>query len=420
MEDLFLQPINVLMIGSGEYTTGYVHGAAAASDKSAGVVALCMFDLRRRGRIADVKIAGTSGTKFPGIRQHLRRSVADIYREMDVSLESFPADHVTGDPTAYRAALATMSRGDVVTVFTPDDTHYQIALDAIQHGCHVLIAKPLVKTIEEHRSLIQAARSANVLVAMEVHKRWDPIYLDARDRIRQLGEFSYFSAYMSQPKSQLDTFRAWAGRSSDISYYLNAHHIDFNLWAVGSRSRPATVVASASTGYARSQSIDTEDSITLTVQWENPRDQQSATAVYTASWIAPQSDVHSQQRFFYVGHHGEIQVDQAHRGYTLANDAQGFASPNPLFMKYTPDEDGYFSGQSGYGYRSLEAFVDAAASINAGTSTVADYRGRLATAEDTVPVTAILEAGRRSLDQRQRVYQIDYDQAGQVAGLTGR
>ena len=415
-----MHPINVLMIGTGEYTTGYVHGSAADSDKSAGVVALCMFDLRRRGRIAALKIAGTNGTKFPGIRHHLLQSVGEVFRDMDTSLESFPGDHVASDPRAYRTALATMSSGDVVTVFTPDDTHYQIAMDAIQQGCHVLIAKPIVKTIQEHRELTEAARSAKVLVAMEVHKRWDPIYLDARDRIRQLGEFSYFSSYMSQPKSQLETFRAWAGRSSDISYYLNAHHIDFNVWAVGQNSRPTTVVASAAAGHAESIGIQTEDSITLTVQWENRVNQQTATAVYTAGWIAPKSDVHSQQRFFYVGRKGEIQVDQAHRGYTLATDEDGFNSPNPLFMKYTPDADGFFSGQNGYGYRSLEAFVDAAESINAGRQTPEDYRGNLATVDDTVPVTAILEAGRRSLDEQQRVYQIDYDSTGQVSGLTGR
>jgi len=37
---------------------------------------------------------------------------------------------------------------------------------------------------------------------------------------------------MSQPKKQLATFRAWAGKSSDISYYLNSHHIDFLCWAL--------------------------------------------------------------------------------------------------------------------------------------------------------------------------------------------
>lgn len=30
------QPVNVCMIGTGEYTTGYVYGEAAKSDKSAG------------------------------------------------------------------------------------------------------------------------------------------------------------------------------------------------------------------------------------------------------------------------------------------------------------------------------------------------------------------------------------------------
>lgn len=30
---------------------------------------------------------------------------------------------------------------------------------------------------------------------------------------------------MTQPKKQLDTFAGWAGKSSDISYYLNSHHI---------------------------------------------------------------------------------------------------------------------------------------------------------------------------------------------------
>ena len=44
--------IDALMIGTGEYTTGYVHGAAAQSDKGAGVVGLTLFDLRRQGKLA--------------------------------------------------------------------------------------------------------------------------------------------------------------------------------------------------------------------------------------------------------------------------------------------------------------------------------------------------------------------------------
>ena len=114
--------------------------------------------------------------------------------------------------------------------------------------------------------------------------------------------------------------------------------------------------------------IDAEDTITLGVQWENMKAGSLASAFYTASWIAPKSDVHSQQRFYYLGQKGEVQIDQAHRGYSLATDAGGFSSPNPLFMKYTPDAQGYFSGQSGYGYRSIEAFVDAVQRMHNGDS----------------------------------------------------
>jgi D-galacturonate reductase len=35
--------------------------------------------------------------------------------------------------------------------------------------------------------------------------------------------------------------------------------------------------------------------------------------VYTASWTAPPTDVHSQQHFFYLGHRGQVHIDQAHR-----------------------------------------------------------------------------------------------------------
>lgn len=47
---------------------------------------------------------------------------------------------------------------------------------------------------------------------------FDPVYSDAKARAPSLGEFNFFSAWMSQPKSQLETFRAWAGKDSDIRY----------------------------------------------------------------------------------------------------------------------------------------------------------------------------------------------------------
>ena len=405
---------NALMIGTGEYTTGYVHGQASVSDKSAGVGALSLFDMRCRGLIDRVAMVGTNGPKFAGIRDHFRRKIADVYGDIDIDFDSFPGDDVAADPAAYLAALDSMAPGDLVTIFTPDDTHCDIALAAIDRGLHVLATKPPVKTLEEHRTLLEAARSKDVLVAVEVHTRWDPIYAAARDRIRKLGDFSFFASYMSQPKAQLETFRHWAGKSSDISYYLNSHHVDFHSWAVQGIARPSQVTATASTGVAQSAPFDvqTEDTITLAAQWENIENGNHGTAVYTASWIAPRSDVHSQQRFFYMGHDGEITVDQAHRGYGVATDNDGYASATPRFMKYTPDAQGHFAGQSGYGYRSFEAVVQAGHAIRGGERRPGDFSGTLATIEETATMTAILEAGRRSLDTGGQPHRINFDGVG--------
>jgi len=133
------------------------------------------------------------------------------------------------------------------------------------------------------------------------------------------------------------------------------------------------------------------------------------TAIYTSSWIAPKSDVHTQQRFFYMGHKGEINIDQAHRGYQVTTDETGYASANPLYMKYTKDNQGRFAGQLGYGYRSIEAFIDSVNKIRSGKATAEDFHDELATLRTTATCTAILEAGKRSLDNNGKAFLIKYD-----------
>lgn len=58
-----------------QYTTGY--GAnSSKTDKAAGVVALAMFDLRKRGVVGDMHLAGSNGRKLPEVRSHMQVSHA--------------------------------------------------------------------------------------------------------------------------------------------------------------------------------------------------------------------------------------------------------------------------------------------------------------------------------------------------------
>ncbi len=184
--------------------------------------------------------------------------------------------------------------GDICSVFTPDDTHFDVCKAALQRGLHVMCTKPVVKTLADHRELYKLAHEKGLLLQIEVHKRFDPIYNDARQRIQQLGEFNHFVSYMSQPKFQLETFKAWAGISSDISYYLNSHHVDYHCWSMQGKAVPLHVTAMASTGVAKQILNDgrkIEDTITLNVVWQNKETGNIGTANYTSSWVAGKADV---------------------------------------------------------------------------------------------------------------------------------
>ena len=198
---------NVLMLGTGEYTTGWV-GKASDSDKSTGVVALVMLDLKRRNKINDLAMCGTSGPKLPQIREHMRKMLG-AYEGIDPGLvKTFPADDVV-DREAYKGAISTLKKGDCAIIFTPDDTHFAIAEHCIKHGIHVMITKPPVKTLDEHNKLAALAKEQGVLCCIEVHKRYDPIYSARPDPAAR--RVLLLPGVHVQPKHQLETFKVCSG-----------------------------------------------------------------------------------------------------------------------------------------------------------------------------------------------------------------
>ncbi len=151
----------------------------------------------------------------------------------------------------------------------------------------------------------------------------------------RVGRDELLYSYMSQPKNQLETFKAWAGRDSDISYYLNSHHIDICLWMVQNRAIPLRVTASASQGIAASKGCvpETEDTITLLVDFaildDSGEVQQGKKATASSPPPGPPqgAGVHSEQFFHYVASHGETRINQARRGYSLSRKTRHNSSP---------------------------------------------------------------------------------------------
>lgn len=162
----------------------------------------------RRGLVGDLSIAGTSD-KWAQIREHFEKNIAGVYKEMDCSFEPYPAVGAKRDPDAYKAAIDALPKGSAITIFTPDTTHHEIAVYAIERGIHVLVTKPATKSLADHLDLVKKGKEHGVYVCVEMHKRFDPTYADGKNKAKTIGDFNFFSSYMSQPKTQLETFAAW-------------------------------------------------------------------------------------------------------------------------------------------------------------------------------------------------------------------
>jgi predicted dehydrogenase len=81
-------------------------------------------------------------------------AVADLRQErLNVVRNRYPGIKTTRD---YRELLADPAV-DAVVVATPVSTHYQLALEALQAGKHVLVEKPLVETMDQGLRLLDEA-----------------------------------------------------------------------------------------------------------------------------------------------------------------------------------------------------------------------------------------------------------------------
>jgi predicted dehydrogenase len=79
-------------------------------------------------------------------------------------------------PRRYRdyRELLQKEKPDIAIVATPDHWHALPTIDAVKAGAHVYVEKPICHTIDEGRAMVKAAREADRLVQVGLHRRVSP------------------------------------------------------------------------------------------------------------------------------------------------------------------------------------------------------------------------------------------------------
>ncbi len=167
---------------------------------------------------------------------HLGRQHARIHAALAAEGRSrFVAVCDLSDTTAREIALerecewttdwrSLVGRIDAVSLATPTESHAEIACELLAHGIHVLVEKPISRTLDEADRMIEAAQRGGALLQVGHLERFNPALVALHPHVR--GPL-YFEIH------RVGQFTA---RSLDIDVVLDLmiHDLDIVHWLVGS------------------------------------------------------------------------------------------------------------------------------------------------------------------------------------------
>lgn len=193
---------------------------------------------------------------------------------------------------------------DAVLISTPHYDHPPLAIEAFEHGYHVLIEKPAGVYTKAVQEMNDAAAKSDRKFGIMYNQRTNPLYQKLRDLIQsgELGEIRRTNWiitdwYRSQSYYNSGGWRAtWAGEGGGVLLNQDPHQLDLWQWTTG--VMPKRVRAFCHFGKYRN--IEVEDDVTAYVEYEN-----GATGLFiTTTGEAPGTN-----RFEITGDNGKIVVE---------------------------------------------------------------------------------------------------------------
>ena len=192
---------------------------------------------------------------------------------------------------------------DAILIATPHYDHPPIAIQAFQHGLHVLSEKPAGVYTRQVREMNEAAAASGKVFALMFNQRTLPVYQKLKELI-ETGELGTLrrsvwimtSWFRAQSYYDSGGWRAtWAGEGGGVLINQCPHNLDLWQWTCGMPTR-----VRAFCGFGKYHDIEVEDDVTAYVEYEN-----GATGVFiTTTGEAPGTN-----RLEVTGDRGKIVVE---------------------------------------------------------------------------------------------------------------
>jgi len=372
--------IKIALVGAGMFG-GDVHLRAYADLQRFGMAGqLARLGLDQYARdFADVKF------QLAVVATRSRKSAARS-AEAFKNWTGHSAKQCFGD-TPWNDVLCHFPDLDVMAVATPDNLHTPAILAALKAGVHVITEKPMCLDLTEADQIIELARAKNRVVAVDMHKRYDPDHLRIRDDIqKRIGEPLYGTAYLEEPLEVSTSTFKWVEQSDPFSY-VGPHWVDLIYHYY--KSKPASLTAVGQKKRLVRDGINAYDAVQVRVDFAN-----GMSINFHNNWITPPDfEGPVNQGHEIVGTDGKMESDQQYRGFRWWNAGGGSRTSNNHFTRDVKRPDGS-QAYVGYGVDSLIAGLVAICRmkfLNATRDAVAEI---YPTAEDARIVVAIVHAAQ--------------------------
>jgi predicted dehydrogenase len=324
---------NVLVIGGGMIT----HDQILPS----------LLHQRRLGRVGEIEVCSR------------HQATLDALGNAWFLRDAFPGIGYKTSTQPYRDRIAALPPRSIVFIATPDPLHHEMAMAALAADQHVICVKPLALTVAHAREIETSARERGLFMGVEYHKRFDDRSLIARLAYRagKFGEFRLGHARLLEKWNyRSSNFQNWFTReNSDAFTYIGCHYVDLVAFITGLRPTAVSVFGipdrfpNGNEGYLWTDAR---------VLWNNG----ACLSVQNALGYpdgAPGSN--TQGLTMYCSGSGSgalIEHSDQYRGLKYSYSGGQYAEPSPDYFQYV-EWSGSGLKPVGYGYRSIEALVEA-------------------------------------------------------------
>ena len=206
-----------------------------------------------------------------------RLELAAVCDSNATKFAQFPqAKHFPGSEAMIRSGEI-----DAILIATPHFSHAAIGIDALKHGLHVIVEKPISVHKAECQRFIAAHKNKKRVFAAMFNQRTDPLFQRLRGMIQggELGEVRRINWiitdwFRTEAYYASGGWRAtWAGEGGGILLNQCPHNLDLLQWIFGQPQR-----VRAFCRFGRYHDIEVEDDVTAFMEFPK-----GASGVFIAS-----------------------------------------------------------------------------------------------------------------------------------------